>query len=197
MKTDKPVKRIILASASPRRQELLERIGLKFEVEPSRCKEEVTSAADPQRIVRLNSVTKAASVAARHKNAIVIAADTVGVFRGKVLGKPHTSAEARKMLLILNGESHRVITGFTIIDTESGKTVTRSVETRVFFRPLTPAEIDAYIRTGEPLDKAGAYAIQGLGGVIVERIEGDYYNVIGLPLGAVVDSLKEFGVKVL
>jgi len=197
MKTDKPMKKIILASASPRRRELLEKIGLAFEIESSRFEEEVATAADPHRTARLNSVTKAATVAARHKNVIVIAADTIGVFRGKVLGKPHTPAEARKMLLTLNGESHRVITGFTIIDTETSKTVTRSVESRVYFRPLTPAEIDAYIRTGEPLDKAGAYAIQGLGAVIVERIEGDYYNVIGLPLAALAQSLKEFGVKVL
>lgn len=197
MNTERLTKKIILASASPRRQELLEKIGLSFEVAPSHHEEEASATADPHRTVRLNSVTKAASVAARYKDAIVIAADTIGVFRGKVLGKPHTPAEARKMLLTLNGESHRVITGFTIIDTETGKTMTRSVETRVYFRPLTPAEIDTYISTGEPLDKAGAYAIQGLGAVIVERIEGDYYNVMGLPLAVLTQSLKEFGVKVL
>ena len=101
------------------------------------------------------------------------------------------------MLETINGKSHSVITGFTIIDTDSGKTASRSVETKVHIRKMTPEEIDAYVKSGEPLDKAGAYAIQGLGSVIVERIEGDYYNVIGLPLKALAESLKNFGVNVL
>jgi len=197
MKADKPVKKIILASASPRRKELLERIGLKFEVEPSRYEEQTIPALDPHELVKQNSLEKAKAVAARHRHAIIIAADTIGVFRGRILGKPHTPTEARKMLTALSGRSHRVITGFTITDSETGKTTSRSVETKVYFRELAPEEIDAYVRTGEPLDKAGAYAIQGLGSLIVERIEGDYYNVIGLPLSALAESLKEFGIKVL
>jgi len=197
MKADKPVKKIILASASPRRQELLERIGLKFEVEPSRYEEQTILALGPHELVKRNSLEKAKTVAARRRNAIIIAADTIGVFRGRILGKPHTPTEARKMLTALSGRSHRVITGFTITDSETGKTTSRSVETKVYFRKLTPEEIDAYVRTGEPLDKAGAYAIQGLGALIVERIDGDYYNVIGLPLCALVEALKEFGVSTL
>jgi len=197
MKADKPVKKIILASASPRRQELLERIGLKFEVEPSRYEEQTIPALGPHELVKRNSLEKAKTVAASRRNAIIIAADTIGVRRGKIIGKPHTSTEARKMLTALSGRSHRVITGFTIIDTGTGKTVSRSVETKVYFRKLTPEEIDAYVRTGEPLDKAGAYAIQGLGSLIVEKINGDYYNVIGLPLAALAQSLKEFGVSTL
>ncbi len=197
MKADKLVKKIILASASPRRQELLERIGLKFEVEPSRYEEQTIPALGPHELVKRNSLEKAKTVAARRRNAIIIAADTIGVFRGRILGKPHTPTEARKMLTALSGRSHRVITGFTITDSETGKTTSRSVETKVYFRELAPEEIDAYVRTGEPLDKAGAYAIQGLGALIVERIDGDYYNVIGLPLCALVEALKEFGVSTL
>ena len=131
------------------------------------------------------------------REAIIIAADTIGVIRGKIIGKPHTPDEAGRMLRSLSGKSHRVITGFTIVDTGTGKTLSESVETRVWVGKLTPEEIDAYVKTGEPLDKAGAYAIQGLGAVIVEKIEGDYFNVIGLPLNALTESLKEFGIAIL
>jgi septum formation protein len=136
-------------------------------------------------------------VARKHKNAIVIAADTFIVFRGKIMGKPGTEAEARKMLMILRGKSHSVITGFTILDTEENKALTKSVETVIHIKNLTPEEIDVYVKSKEPLDKAGAYAIQGLGSVIVERIEGDYFNVMGLPLSALAESLKEFGIHIL
>jgi septum formation protein len=191
------VKKIILASASPRRQELLERIGLKFEVEPSRYEEQTIPALGPHELVKRNSLEKAKTVAARRRNAIIIAADTIGVFRGRILGKPHTPTEARKMLTALSGRSHRVITGFTIIDTGTGKTVSRSVETKVYFRKLTPEEIDAYVRTGEPLDKAGAYAIQGLGSLIVERIDGDGGSQLVDRFVMLVEALKEFGVSTL
>ena len=191
------MKRIILASASPRRKELLEKIGLKFEVEPSNYAEDMHSRLSPDKLARAISLEKARVVASKHKNAIVIAADTFIVFRGKIMGKPNTEAEARKMLMRLEGKSHSVITGFTIMDTEENKVLTKSVETIIHIKNLTPEEIDAYVRSKEPLDKAGAYAIQGLGSVIVERIEGDYFNVIGLPLSALAEGLKEFGVHIL
>ncbi len=190
-------KTVILASASPGRKELLEKIGLEFEVESSDHGEEIVPGVEPHELARRLSLEKARIVAARHQNAVVIAADTFGVFRGRIIGKPRTEKEARQMLALLSGRSHLVITGFTIIDTDSNKTLSRTVETRVHFKKLSPEEIEAYVSTGEPLDKAGAYAIQGMGAVIVDRIEGDYYNVIGLPLSAVAESLKEFGVKVL
>ena len=113
------------------------------------------------------------------------------------MGKPNTEAEAIKMLMTLRGESHSVITGFTILDTDKNKVLTKSVETIIHIKNLTPEEIDAYVKSKEPLDKAGAYAIQGLGSVIVERIEGDYFNVMGLPLSALAEGLKEFGVHIL
>jgi septum formation protein len=109
----------------------------------------------------------------------------------------HTKEEARRMLTLLNGKAHSVITGFTIIDTNTKKKLSRSVETKVYFRKMTTQEIEAYINTGEPLDKAGAYAIQGLGAIIVKKIEGDYFNVMGLPLSSLTEALKKFGVSVL
>jgi septum formation protein len=191
------MKKIILASASPRRKELLEKIGLKFAVESSDFKEQITTSLEPQELVMKNSLAKARAVANKHRKALVIAADTIGVFRGKILGKPRAAAGARKMLQALSGKSHLVITGVTIIDTESGKVFSKSVTTKVYFKKLSSKEIEDYVKTGEPLDKAGAYAIQGLGSVIVAKIEGDYYNVIGLPLNALAEGLKQFGVAVL
>jgi len=191
------MRKIILASASPRRKELLEKIGLKFEVEPSNYAEDMHSRLSPDKLARAISLEKARAVARKHKNAIVIAADTFIVFRGKIMGKPNTEAEARKMLMALRGKSHSVITGFTILDTEENKVLTKSVETVIHIKKLTPEEIDGYVKSKEPLDKAGAYAIQGLGSVIVERIEGDYFNVMGLPLSALAESLKEFGIHIL
>jgi septum formation protein len=191
------MKKIILASASPRRKELLEKIGLKFEVEPSNYAEDMRSGLSPDELARSISLEKAKAVAGRHKNTVVIAADTFIVFRGKIMGKPSTESEARKMLMRLRGKPHLVITGFTILDVDNNKVLTKSVETVVHIKNLTPEEIDAYVKSKEPLGKAGAYAIQGLGSVIVERIEGDYFNVMGLPLSALVEALKGFGIHIL
>ena len=191
------MKTIILASASPRRKELLEKIGLKFEVEPSNYEEDIYSGIDPHEFAQKISLSKAEVVASKHKNAIVIAADTFIVFGDRILGKPHTENDARKMLETINGKSHSVITGFSIIDTSKNKTLSKSVETKIHVRKLTLAEIDAYVKSKEPLDKAGAYAIQGLGAVIVEKIEGDYFNVMGLPLSTLTEALKEFGINIL
>jgi septum formation protein len=159
---------VVLASASPRRRELLENIGLKFSV-------------DPAGIVEIQSH--------RYKPAGLAKALSL-----RILGKPSDAGHARKMLAGLSGRCHSVITGFTVIDTATGRAVTRAVETKVYFRKLSRAEIAAYVSTGEPIDKAGAYAIQGLGALLVERIEGDYYNVIGLPLCALAGVLRRFGV---
>lgn len=191
------MKKIILASASPRREALLKQIGLEFTVEPSDYQEEFVAGLEPYELAKRLSLEKAKRVASHHKNALVIAADTFGVFQGKILGKPKTEAEARRMLAMLGGQCHSVITGLTIIDTDTGRTLSKSVETKVYFRKLTADEIDAYVKSGEPLDKAGAYAIQGRGAVLVAKIEGDYFNVIGLPLSALAESLKEFGIAVL
>ena len=191
------MKEIILASASPRRKELLEQINLKFKVEPSDYDEHINTDLEPHDMAQSLSLGKARTVARNHDNALIIAADTFIVFEGNLFGKPHTKAEAKGMLEMINGGVHSVITGFTIIDSENSKTLTTSVETKVYLKKLTKEEIDAYVESGEPLDKAGAYAIQGLGAVIVKNIDGDYSNVVGLPLSALAESLKEFGVHIL
>lgn len=191
------VKQIILASASPRRKEILEKTGLKFLVDAGSYEEDMGLPMEPHNLARFLSKEKAKAVAVKHKNALIIAADTIVILKGEVLGKPHTAEESMRMLSMLNGRTHSVITGFTVIDTGSNKKISRSVETRVTFSKLTEDEIKAYVKSGEPLDKAGAYGVQGLGAVIVKRIEGDYFNVMGLPISCLTEALKKFGVYVL
>ncbi|MBM4135555.1 MAG: septum formation inhibitor Maf [Nitrospira sp.] len=191
------MKTIILASASPRRKEILKKTGLKFKVDKSDYEEKVDPGLKPHELTRFLSREKARHVARRYRNALVIAADTIVVFRGRLFGKPRNEEQAKEMLKALSGEAHSVITGFTIIDTAGKKEISRSVESKVFFKRLSTDEIETYIRSGEPLDKAGAYGVQGLGAVIVKRIEGDFFNVMGLPLNALTESLKKFGVNVL
>ncbi|MDR4507696.1 MAG: Maf family protein [Candidatus Brocadiaceae bacterium] len=191
------MKTIILASASPRRKEILALTGLKFRVEKRDFHEDMDLNMSPRKLSQHVSREKAMTVVDTYDNALVIAADTFIVFREKILGKPHTKEEARRMLKMLNGKVHKVITGFTIIDTDDRKLVSQSVETKVYLKRITMKEIESYVQTKEPLDKAGAYAIQGLGAVLVEKIEGDYFNVVGLPLSAVTESLKCFEIYVL
>jgi septum formation protein len=190
-------RRIILASASPRRREILGITGLRFSVDSSEYEEDMEMGLKPHQLAKFLSAEKARAIASKYPNALVIAADTFIVFKGKFLGKPHTEEEARRMLVLLNGKAHSVITGFTILDTKSRKKLSRSVETKVYFRKMTEQEIESYVGTGEPLDKAGAYAIQGIGAVIVKKIEGDYFNVVGLPLNSLTEALRKFGVAVL
>jgi septum formation protein len=190
-------KMIVLASSSPRRRELLNLLGLKFRVDPAEYEERMDLAMPPHHLARHLSLEKARAVSAGYRDAIIIAADTFILFRGKLLGKPHTAQEAKRMLGMLNGKTHSVITGFTVMDTMSGSKISKSVETQVLFRRLTADEIASYVRTGEPLDKAGGYAIQGLGAVLVRKIDGDFFNVIGLPLSSLAVVLKKFGVRLL
>jgi septum formation protein len=191
------MKRIILASASPRRKALLEQIGLKFTIDASVREDTELAETEPRQLVKKISLRKAESVASHYHDAIIIAADTIGIINGHIIGKPHSESEACAMLTTLSGKAHTVITGFTVLDTLTQKAISRIVETTVYMRRMTKTEIEAYVNTGEPLDKAGAYAIQGLGAVLVNKIEGDYFNVMGLPLYALVEVLKDFGVSVL
>jgi len=191
------MKKIILASASARRKDILGITGLNFSVCASDYEEDLDLPLKPHELARHLSRKKAEAVAHKYKNAIIIAADTFIVFKKRLLGKPHTDKEAEKMLRMLNGKVHSVITGFTIIDSGRKKAVSRSVETKVYFTELSGEEIRVYVKSKEPLDKAGAYAIQGLGAVFIEKIEGDFFNVMGLPLCALTESLKKFGVHVL
>lgn len=191
------MRKIILASASPRRRDILKNAGLDFRVDAGDYEEDLSLKLKPHELAKFLSHEKAKAVAARHKDTLIIAADTFILYKSNILGKPHTNAEAKRMLTILNNKTHSVITGFTILDTATKKKISKSVETKVTFKKLTANEIVSYIKTGEPLDKAGAYAIQGLGALLVKKIDGDYFNVIGLPLSALADCLKKFGIELL
>lgn len=191
------MRKIVLASGSPRRKKLLEQIGLEFEVCVSNFDEKENPNLTPHELARNLSLGKAKDVAPKYKNAIVISADTFVSFNGVVMSKPETKEKAKQMLRLLSGNTHPIITGFTILDTKTGKTISKSVETKVYMKKLTNEEIDEYIKTGEPLDKAGAYGIQERGAMFVEKIEGDYSNVVGLPLYELVNALNKFGVKVI
>ncbi|MEI7741369.1 MAG: nucleoside triphosphate pyrophosphatase [bacterium] len=191
------MKKIILASSSPRRKTILGLTGLDFTIDVGDYEEDMTLNMSPKDLAIHLSRGKAESVIARNPDSIVIAADTFCVLEGKLLGKPKTPERAKTMLASLSGTQHAVISGVTIVDTASGQKKSWAEVTTVHFRPITESEINAYVATGEALDKAGAYAFQEKGGIFVEKIIGDYYNVIGLPLCSLVQSLKDFGVECL
>jgi len=191
------MKKIVLASQSPRRKKLLEQIGLKFDVDPSSYEEDMSLDIEPRKLAEFLSLGKAKDVAQRHKNSIIISADTIVVIGGEVFGKPKTPEKSKYMLQKLSGKPHSVITGFTIIDTETNKQISKSIETKVYFKDILEEEMDSYIASGEPLDKGGGYAIQGMGGLFVEKIEGDYFNIVGLPIIALAEELENFGIKIL
>ena len=191
------MKKIILASGSPRRKEVLENVGLDFTVVTSDYEEDMTLDMEPAKLAEYLSLGKAKDVAKGYADAIVIAADTFVTLDHHRLGKPATNDVARSTLQTISGQTIDVITGYTIIDTATTKTVTKSVITQVVMKEITEAEITRYIKTGEPSDKAGAFGIQGYGALLVKEIHGDYYNVMGLPLFSLTQSLKEFGIKLL
>lgn len=180
----------ILASASPRRRELLQQIGASFSVEESHAAE--IMAGDPREIVRENAIAKAKEVYSRFKNFAVLGADTIVVIDNKILGKPKTGEKAKFMLTELAGRSHEVLTGIAWI--KDGKIFSDVVTTTVNFLPLTAEEINEYVNTGEPLDKAGAYAVQGRAARFIDTLNGSYSNVVGLPLAATSKLAKKAGV---
>ncbi len=185
--------KIVLASASPRRVELLSSAGVTFAVVPSGIPEEALPNELPEDHVLRLAREKALDVAKRVDGSFFIGADTVVVCDGEIMGKPKDSADAARMLRKLSGIGHSVITGFAIYDKERKDAIAAAVKTRVFFKQLRDEEIQAYIATGCPMDKAGAYAIQGGAGYMVERIDGSYSNVVGLPLCEVVEALRRIG----
>lgn len=186
-------KRLILASASPRRRELLEQIGLTFEVIPSKCQEVITKTL-PGEIVEELSLQKAEDVAKEIEEGIVIGSDTIVWQDGHVMGKPSDREAAREMLRRIQGNTHSVFTGVTVIVKEKGQEFiqTFSKETKVHVYPMTEEETERYIDTKEPMDKAGAYGIQGAFAAYVEGIEGDYNSVVGLPVSALWQVLKQY-----
>lgn len=188
--------KIVLASQSPRRQDLLGQMGLEFTTRSPQIDEDAFQGRDARDLVQTLSREKARWVAAQLPgDPIVIGADTVVVRDGTILGKPKDPADARAMLASLSGRTHQVYTGVTVC--QGDKVVTQAEETQVTFRPLTQQEIACYVATGEPMDKAGAYGIQGLGGLLVAGIQGDYHNVVGLPVCRLGQILRDFGVDCL
>ena len=187
--------KIILASGSPRRQELLGRIGIRdFQISVPQVEEVCPEGLTPQETVCHISRQKSAAVASQPED-IVITADTMVFLDDKRLGKPRDEADALRMLSALQGRSHLVCTGVTVRQADT--LLTRAQTTQVWFRPASEAELKAYIRSGEPMDKAGAYGVQGLGALLVERIDGDFFNVMGLPVVLLSRMLAQFGVTLL
>jgi septum formation protein len=185
------MKRLILASSSPRRKQLLEMANLCFDILASEIDEQIQENQSPEQIVQSLAYQKAKAVQTIHSDAYVIGADTVVVYNGNILGKPKTEQEAANMLRMLSGNSHDVLTGVAILAPE--KETVFVERTTVTFWDLTDEEIFEYIATGEPMDKAGAYGIQGRAALFVKRIEGDYFSVVGLPLSRTVRELKRLG----
>ncbi|MCI8497644.1 MAG: septum formation inhibitor Maf [Clostridiales bacterium] len=188
------MKPIILGSASPRRKELFSRITPQFEVFPADCDETVQEGMKPDEAVRLLACRKAQAVAERFPQAAVVGADTIVVLDGRILGKPDGREEAARMLRTLSGRRHQVLTGVSVIC--EGKQQSFVEQTQVEFYELSDEEIEGYLCTGEPMDKAGAYGIQGFGALLVREISGDYYNVVGLPLAHTARLLQKMGVTV-
>ena len=189
---DKP--RLILASKSPRRSYLLEQAGLTFTVIPSSFDENSVSLSSPETYVKVLAEAKAADVSKAYPESWVIGADTIVVINGTILGKPDSKEQARTMLKHLSGKTHQVYTGYCICCHAKERSFSNTVKTDVFFKNLADNEIEWYINTSEPFDKAGAYAIQGLGTFIVKSIKGSYTNVVGLPVCEVIEFLIQEGI---
>lgn len=189
--------KIVLASSSPRRKELLQGLGLKFTIDSEGIVEEtIPEEVNPNKIVEMLALQKASAVAPKYEDAIIIGSDTIVVLDEMILGKPANDEDALRMLMKLQGRTHYVYSGIAVINAATGeKSVTHDV-TEVDFRSISKDEAIRYIATGEPKDKAGSYAIQGLGAVFVRGIRGDYYNVVGLPLFKLAGVLHGYGVDV-
>lgn len=183
---------IILASASPRRKELLETAGISFTVKVADVEEVIEKNMSADKVVMSLALQKASAVAKDNPDAVVIGADTVVVLDGEILGKPKSEENAVELLMMLSGRVHTVYTGVAIIEGEKVKNFCEA--TQVEFYPLEKEEAEAYVATKEPMDKAGAYGIQGRGCVLIKKINGDYFNVVGLPVSAVYRELRDFNV---
>ncbi|MCF8000254.1 MAG: Maf family protein [Halanaerobiales bacterium] len=190
-------RKVILASSSNRRKELLNRLGIKFTTMPSNLDESGYDKESPDNLVKQISLDKASKVAGFVEDALIIAADTIVVFNDEILGKPVDEEDAFKMIKLLNNTNHKVYTGLAIISADDKMHYLDYDLTEVSMRKIDDDEIERYIKTGEPMDKAGAYGIQGKGGVFVEKIFGSYFTVMGLPIHKLSLALKSFGVDII
>ena len=192
-----PMRQIILASASPGRKELLKQfIGDNFLVHASSYEESPYPGLYPKELLLRHSTEKARDVAKHFNSGLIISADTSVLFNGKLLGKPKSPEEAEEMLKLLSGHRFLVVTGLTVLDLDSRVEINELESTTVWMDEISSEQISAYVRTGEPLDKAGAFAVQGKGAAFVEKIEGDFFNVVGLPLFRLGKILQKFGVSI-
>jgi septum formation protein len=189
--------RFVLASASPRRRELLASIGLEFDVVPSAIAEVRAAGESPEEYVARLSREKAAAIAATHRDRWIIAADTTVLLGEELLEKPADAADAQRMLATIAGKTHVVYTGVTLQNAAGGYHDTRVAESEVRMLPLSEREIAWYVATGEPLDKAGAYAVQGIGAMFIDSVHGSYTNVVGLPLALLYQMLERAGIDPL
>ena len=183
------MKHIILASASPRRKEILELADLKFDVMPSDAQEITTKTAPNEVVMELASLKAKDIYKKSEKQSMIVGADTVVAYQGQILGKPTDEADAKRMLTMLSGQTHEVYTGVCVIEDEKIKTFYE--ETKVTFYEISDEQIDRYIKTGEPMDKAGSYGIQGKAAVFIKGIEGDYYNVVGFPIARFLQEITK------
>lgn len=197
--TTKPT--LILASSSPRRRELIQLLGLPVTIRNNDVDETMEREITPVETVKELSTRKARAafeqIKGSFENGVIVGSDTVVVYNGKILSKPENKDDAFRMLKLLQGNTHDVYSGIACIETVTGENVVNHSVTQVTMKPLTDEQIRSYIQTGEPMDKAGAYAVQGLGATFVEKINGDYFTVVGLPLALLSDMLKDFGIDVL
>lgn len=182
---------IILASASPRRKEILENINVKFDIVKSDIDEVILEDELPPQVVMRLAFEKSMDVAKSNQESLVIGADTIVVFNNKVLGKPKDKEDARNTIRLLSGNTHEVITGISLINLSANKKIIDYVVSKVKFKDLSEDDINDYINTGESLDKAGAYGIQGYGSLLIEEIQGDYFNIVGLPISKLSDLVKK------
>ncbi|TCZ75166.1 septum formation inhibitor Maf [Paenibacillus albiflavus] len=188
---------LILASSSPRRKELLSGLGLSYVIDVSDVDESFEPGTSPKDVVMMLAMRKATAVADKHQEGLVIGADTIVVCDDEILGKPLHDEDARSMLTKLQGRQHQVFSGVAIVNAATGESKVEASCTEVVMRALSDEQIHKYVQSGEPRDKAGSYAIQGLGSTIVERIHGDYFTVVGLPLCLLNEMLAEFGLEVI
>ena len=189
------MRRLVLASTSPRRRELMAMIGLAFEVHAPRFEELSDAALSPRAEALEFARAKARSLSADFPQALLIGSDTLIEFQGEKIGKPKDAADALAMLLMLAGKPHTIHTGLAVFDAAEGRDLSLVRQVKILMRPFDAAEAEAYVATGEPLDKAGAYAIQGDGRKLIEEVEGDYEAAVGLPTKDLIRLLEEFGVK--
>jgi septum formation protein len=189
--------KLVLASSSPRREDILKQLKLRFTIVPGKIDESKFIEKDPEKLVKKLALEKAKSVSDLVEDALIIAADTVVIYENRILGKPADSQEAKEQLKLLRGKEHQVMTGLAVLSSDTGEVQVENNITIVKMLNISDENIDKYISTGEPLDKAGSYGIQGLGGLFVEGIKGSYYSVVGLPIHQLAEILDKFNYGIL